>query len=188
MGLTCGGWFCGAGHGTLGDMQWGRPEAQFEDYDAHAGDGGADDDLFVPSRDATGQPPRAADTSWAGTEPPTVHTTRPTTTGGQAADQRDPVAELRRDQSPAAQDTGRPARPARGSTGWFSGHELGRGDRVENTRSVGGILGGAVPNGTEGTVVGVEHGLFDKKFVVEFDNGRREEVKGSDLRYNSGWY
>jgi hypothetical protein len=59
---------------------------------------------------------------------------------------------------------------------------------VENTRGLGGVLGYAVPNKTDGTVVGVRHGVFDKYFVVGFDNGRREEVKRSDLRYNSGWF
>jgi hypothetical protein len=61
------------------------------------------------------------------------------------------------------------------------------GDRVENTRAVGGLLGGAVRPGTIGEVTSTRTGLFDDHVTVRFDNGYTEEVSPSDIKYK-GWF
>lgn len=67
-------------------------------------------------------------------------------------------------------------------------HRFQEGERVRSTRSVGGVLGGAVPAGTEGHVVSIEHGLFEQRVTVEFANGYREVVSPDAIRYESGWF
>ena len=65
---------------------------------------------------------------------------------------------------------------------------LPEGERVRSTRSVGGVLGSAVPSGTEGRVVSIEHGVFEERVTVEFTNGYREVVAPDAIRYESGWH
>lgn len=65
---------------------------------------------------------------------------------------------------------------------------LQAGDKVRSTISAGGVLGGAVPVGTVGQVVSTRSGVFTDYATVKFSNGYTEEVKASDLKYESGWY
>lgn len=94
------------------------------------------------------------------------------------------------DQRPAASAgswwTETPARSDRGNQA--AEHRFQEGERVRSTRGVGGVLGAAVPAGTEGHVVSVEHGLFDERVTVEFVNGYREQVPADSIRYESGWF
>lgn len=66
--------------------------------------------------------------------------------------------------------------------------DFDRGDRVSNTSSVGGLLGGSVPEGTEGRITETRYGLFDSYATVEFDNGYKEEVRTDQLKRESGWF
>lgn len=61
------------------------------------------------------------------------------------------------------------------------------GDRVESTRPVGGMLGGAVRPGTVGEVTSTRTGMFDEYVTVRFENGYTEEVSPSDIKYK-GWF
>jgi hypothetical protein len=75
--------------------------------------------------------------------------------------------------------------PERSST---STHHIQTGDTVRNVRCVGGVFGGEVPEGTKGKVVGIEHGLMSEHVTVQFENGYRETLDSSGLKYESGWY
>lgn len=61
------------------------------------------------------------------------------------------------------------------------------GDRVQNVRRVGGVLGGAVPEHTIGEVVSTRSGMFDDYVTVRFDNGYTEEVAPEDIEHK-GWF
>jgi hypothetical protein len=62
------------------------------------------------------------------------------------------------------------------------------GDRVRVRQAVGGWFGDAVPVGTEGRVVRIEHGLFEERVVVEFPGGRTETVGAAQLDRVTGWF
>ncbi|MFC0436466.1 hypothetical protein [Kutzneria buriramensis] len=162
-----------------------RPEATDGDYDSFRSSGDAEEsDLFVPSRDVARPAPPRSDMWWGGLEPDTRYTsTFPTRSD-------DAIAALRRPDYRGGRTE--QARPRSSSATWSSSsssrHELERGDKVYNTRSVGGILGGAVPKETEGKVLGISHGVFNRYAVVEFKNGSTEKVNIEHLRYDSGWY
>lgn len=76
----------------------------------------------------------------------------------------------------------RPEQPPPGS------HRIQPGDKVRSVRGVGGLFGAEVPPGTKGKVVDVEHGLLSERVTVEFENGYRETLDPSGLKYESGWY
>jgi hypothetical protein len=62
------------------------------------------------------------------------------------------------------------------------------GDRIGNTRPVGGMLGGAVPKGTIGEVVDTHLGLFEETLTVRFENGHTvTDVKPSEIEHK-GWF
>src|SRR6266567_4328775 len=65
--------------------------------------------------------------------------------------------------------------------------KFGVGDRVESTKPVGGMLGGAVRPGTIGEVTSTRTGLFDEHVTVRFDNGYTEDVSPTDIKYK-GWF
>jgi hypothetical protein len=61
------------------------------------------------------------------------------------------------------------------------------GDRIDNTKPVGGLLGSAVPSGTIGEVVSTRLGLFDETVTVRFQNGYTAEVKPSEIEHKP-WF
>lgn len=62
------------------------------------------------------------------------------------------------------------------------------GERISAATNVGGMFGSSVRRGEFGTVVRTEHGLFDEKVIVRFDNGRTETVKSNEIKRESGWF
>lgn len=73
---------------------------------------------------------------------------------------------------------------------WTEGQpvQFNSGDRVQNTRAIGGMLGSAVPKGTIGYVRATRASLLgDAYATVEFDNGYREEVRAEDIE-RKGWF
>ena len=62
------------------------------------------------------------------------------------------------------------------------------GDRIGNTKPVGGVLGSAVPKGSIGEVVDTHLGLFEETLTIRFENGyTATNVKPSDIEHR-GWF